>query len=399
MVKIKVKDVVKIFGDNYKKAKEMFDRGISKDEILKKTGNTVGVGGVSFEVYEAETLVIMGLSGSGKSTLLRLINRLIEPTSGKIFVDGEEITGMSQKDLLNLRRKKFGMVFQRFAIFPHRSVIQNVEYGLEIQGIVANERREKSQSALELVGLKEWKNSYPHQLSGGMQQRVGLARALAIDPDILLMDEAFSALDPLIRREMQDELIDLQSRMKKTIIFITHDLDEAIKLGDRIILMKDGMVVQEGTSEEILTNPSDQYVEKFIEHVDMSKVLTAQGIMKNPEMVAFLKDGPRTVLRKIQEAGISSIFVVDGQHKIQGIIEAEDAALMIKKGNKDIRQIINSDIKTVLPDMPLNNLFSMMMETKNPVAVVNEEKRLLGVIVKGSIIAGLAKRGNENADT
>lgn len=398
MVKIKVEDIVKIFGNNHRKAKEMFDRGISKDEILKKTGNTVGVGGVSFKVYEVETLVIMGLSGSGKSTLLRLINRLIEPTSGKIFVDGENITKMPQKDLLHLRRKKFGMVFQRFAIFPHKNVIQNVEYGLEIQGIPVSKRREKAENAIELVGLKEWRDSYPRQLSGGMQQCVGLARALAIEPDMLLMDEAFSALDPLIRREMQDELIDLQSRMKKTIIFITHDLDEAIKLGDRIILMKDGVVAQEGTSEEILTNPSDQYVEKFIEHVDMSKVLTAQAIMKNPEMVAFLKDGPRTVLRKIREAGISSIFVVDGKYKIQGIIEAEDTASMIEKGDSDIRDIINDGVKTVLPDMPLNDLLPMMTENKNPVAVVNEEKRLLGVIVKGSIIAGLVKRGNGNAD-
>ncbi|TYQ16141.1 UNVERIFIED_CONTAM: glycine betaine/proline transport system ATP-binding protein [Acetivibrio alkalicellulosi] len=395
MVKIKVENLVKIFGDNYKKAKEMFDKGIPKEEILKKTGHTVGVGGVSFKVYEGETLVVMGLSGSGKSTLLRLINRLIEPTSGRIYVDGDDITGMSQKSLLNLRRKKFGMVFQKFAIFPHRTVIQNVEYGLEIQGILPEQRRKKSEEALELVGLKEWGDKYPKHLSGGMQQRVGLARALAIDPDILLMDEAFSALDPLIRREMQDELIDIQSRMKKTIIFITHDLDEAIKLGDRIILMKDGVVVQEGTSEEILTNPSDEYVEKFIEHVDMSKVLTAQAIMKSAETVGFLKDGPRTILRKIQEAGISSIFVVDNQHKIQGIVEAEDAASIIKKGEKDIKSIISRNIKTISPEMPLNDLLPMMVDTKYPVAVVNDEKRLLGVIVRGSIIAGLAKRGVE----
>ena len=325
-IKIKVENLVKVFGHNPTKGVELLKQGLTKDKIMEKTGLAVGVGGVSFEVQEGQILVIMGLSGSGKSTLIRLLNRLIEPTSGKIVVDGQEVTGMNQDELRELRRRKFAMVFQKFALFPHRTVLKNAEYGLEIQNVDPAIRSEKALKALELVGLKGWESNYPDQLSGGMQQRVGLARALAVDPDILLMDEAFSALDPLIKKEMQDELLSLQNRVQKTIVFITHDLDEALKLGDKIILMKDGMVVQEGTPEDILTNPATEYVEKFVEDVNMSKVLTAQGVMKKLRNVAFPKDGPRTALRKMQEEGISSIFVVNKDFQVQGVVLAEEAA-------------------------------------------------------------------------
>lgn len=395
MVKIQVDNLIKVFGNNTKRAIDLLNKGLGKDEILEKTKQAVGVGGVSFQVHEGEILVIMGLSGSGKSTLIRCLNRLIEPTSGEIYVDGEEITVMSVDELRDIRRTKFGMVFQRFALFPHRTVLQNAEYGLEIQEVEQAVRREKAKQALELVGLKGWEENYPDQLSGGMQQRVGLARALAVDPDILLMDEAFSALDPLIKREMQDELIALQSRVQKTIVFITHDLDEAIKLGDRIILMKDGKVVQEGTPEQILTNPNTEYVERFVENVDMSKVLTAQSVMKKPGTVAYPKDGPRTALRKMQDVGISSIFVVNKEFEVQGVVLAESCAEAVKQGDKDLSNIIEKDIKTVKPDTPINDMFALMTDIRYPLAVINESSKLLGVIVRGSIIGGLAGRGNE----
>ncbi|REJ32169.1 MAG: glycine/betaine ABC transporter ATP-binding protein, partial [Bacillota bacterium] len=262
--KIAVRDLYKVFGPDPQRALELVRSGVGKDELLKSTGHTLAVAGVNLEVRAGETFIIMGLSGSGKSTLLRCINRLIEPTHGQVLIDGVDVGSLSPRDLRNLRRRRLGMVFQRFALFPHRTVLDNVAYGLEIQGVPPSQRRRRALEVLELVGLAGWAQSYPSQLSGGMQQRVGLARALAPDPDILLMDEPFSALDPLIRRDMQDELIDLQERLHKTIVFITHDLDEALKLGDRIAIMRDGRVVQVGRPEQILLEPADEYVASFV---------------------------------------------------------------------------------------------------------------------------------------
>ncbi len=393
--KIVVKDLYKIFGTRPEKALKLYREGFSKDDIMEKTRQTIGVADVSFTVNEGEILVIMGLSGSGKSTLVRCINRLIEPTYGTIFLDGVDITGLSEEELRKLRQERFGMVFQHFALFPHRTVLKNVEYGLEIQKVPPPVRREKAMQSLEQVGLKGWEDSYPEQLSGGMQQRVGLARALALDPDIMLMDEAFSALDPLIRRDMQDELLDLQERVQKTIIFISHDLDEALKLGDRIILMKDGKIVQEGTAEDILTNPADEYVEKFVEDVDISKVITAETVMKNPIQVAsFAHDGPKAALWKMKQAGISSIFV---QHKgqLRGLVSADDAVQALKEGVKDLTGILQTDITTVLPDTPASELFPLLAES-SPVAVVNAEGRLKGVIVKGTLLAALSEGVSNN---
>ena len=394
--KIKVENLIKVFGNNPKRGVGFLKEGLTKDEIMEKSGLAVGVAGVSFEVEEGQLLVVMGLSGSGKSTLIRLVNRLIEPTAGKVFVDGVEVTEMKQDELRELRRKKFGMVFQRFALFPHKTIVENVEYGLEIQKVKKEERKEKALQALELVGLKGWENNYPQQLSGGMQQRVGLARALAVDPDILLMDEAFSALDPLIKKEMQDELILLQNRVQKTIIFITHDLDEALKLGDKIILMKDGAIVQEGTPEEILTNPATEYVEKFVEDVNMSRVLTAQSVMRRVDNVAFPKDGPRTALRKMREEGISSIFVVNQDFQVQGVIMAEDAARIAEAGESTLDSIIIRDITTVCKETTVQEIFPMITEIRYPIAVTDENNRLLGVIVRGSVLAGLAGGVNNN---
>lgn len=393
--KITVENLYKIFGSHPEKALKLCREGFSKDDIMEKTRQTVGIADVSFSVNEGEILVIMGLSGSGKSTLVRCINRLIEPSYGKIYLDGVDIIGLSREELRKLRQERFGMVFQHFALFPRRTVIKNVEYGLEIQNVPPDVRREKAAQTLEQVGLKGWEDSYPEQLSGGMQQRVGLARALALDPDIMLMDEAFSALDPLIRRDMQDELLDLQERMQKTIIFISHDLDEALKLGDRIILMKDGKIVQEGTAEDILMNPADEYVQKFVKDVDLSKVITAETVMKNPiEVASFAHDGPKAALWKMKEAGISSIFV---QHKgkLQGIVSADDAVRALKNGDKDLTRILRTDITTVTPDTPASELFPLLAES-SPVAVVSAERKLKGVIVKGSLLAALSEGVNNN---
>lgn len=398
-VKVSVRNVCKIFGDHPKKALKMLKEGHSKAEILQKTGQAIGVANVSFDVYEGETLVIMGLSGSGKSTLVRCINRLNDITSGQLFIDDVDITQLNHQALLQLRRKKFGMVFQHFALFPHRTILQNAEYGLEIQGIPKAEREAKAREALELVGLAGWEDARPNQLSGGMQQRVGLARALAIEPDILLMDEAFSALDPLIRRDMQFELVSLQARVSKTIIFITHDLDEAINIGNRIVLMKDGEVVQIGTAEEILMSPANEYVERFVESVDVSKILTAQAVVAHPRAVAYVNDGPRTVLKKMEEESLSSIMVVNPSYIYQGVLTADEANAALKRGDKTIANTIQTNYVTGYNDTPLSTLITWLAESDDsiPVPIVDEKsQKLHGVVVKGAVLSALA---NYQTDT
>ncbi|QTA86958.1 quaternary amine ABC transporter ATP-binding protein [Desulfonema magnum] len=393
MHKISIENLYKIFGPHPEKALRLLEQGKTKDEIMQNTKHGVGVANASFYVDEGEIVVIMGLSGSGKSTLVRCINRLIEPTSGKVFVDNEDVTALSEEELRVFRQKHFGMVFQNFALFPHRTVLQNVEYGLEIQQTEPQERKERGMQAIEQVGLKGWEASYPSQLSGGMQQRVGLARALALDADIMLMDEAFSALDPLIRRDMQDELLMLQEEMQKTIVFISHDLDEALRLGDRIILMKDGVIVQEGTAEEILTSPANDYVVRFVEDVDMSKVLTAESVMVKPAEMAYYKtDGPKSALRKMKTAGISSIFVRKDR-QLAGMVTAADAAEALKRGDKTLEHVMTENFDSVAPDTPANELFPLLADNNYPLAVVNEKNKLVGIIIKGSLLAGLAERG------
>jgi glycine betaine/proline transport system ATP-binding protein len=387
MEKIEVKNLTKVFGSNPKEGLKRLENGEGKEKILADTGLTVGVNKASFTVKSGEFFVIMGLSGSGKSTLIRLVNRLIEPTAGEILIDGQDIASMNKRQLIEMRRKKLGMVFQKFALFPHRTVLSNVEFGLEIQDVSKEEREKKALKSIEDVGLKGYESSYPDELSGGMQQRVGLARALANDTDILLMDEAFSALDPLIRKEMQDELLNLQSKLNKTILFITHDLDEALKLGDRIAIMKNGKIVQIGTSEEILENPANDYVFNFVQDVDRSKVLLASHIMKKPDVITTWKDGPRVAIRKMEEAGLSSIFVVDKEKKLKGILTIDDAVRAYKE-NKWVEDLLITDYHTTKPDTQLNDLLGVAAETKYPIAVV-EEERLLGIIVRVSILSGL----------
>ena len=394
MAKIRVEGLYKIFGPNPKKALQMLSKGRTKDEIMAETRHGVGVNNASFEVKEGEIVVVMGLSGSGKSTLVRCLNRLITPTAGKVLVDGQDVATMGDEELRQLRQRKMGMVFQNFALFPHRTVLENAAMGLEIQGMDKGERLRRAEEALGLVGLEGWGHSYARQLSGGMQQRVGLARALALSPDILLMDEAFSALDPLIRRDMQDELINLQERMHKTIVFISHDLDEALKLGDRIILMKDGAIVQVGTPEQILTSPADEYVARFVEDVDITKVLTAESVMKRSEAVADLRtDGPRAALRKMRKHNIAHLFVVDHNHRLVGIVSADAAANLAARGEEQLAEAICTEIKTVFPDTPAQDLFGIMADLPYPLAVVDENNKFKGLIVRGTLVAALAERG------
>lgn len=395
---MQVNNVSKLFGPHAEQGLELLKQGWSKERIAKEKNITVGVNRATFDIRQGEIFVIMGLSGSGKSTLVRLLNRLIEPTSGEILIHGKDLRKMNKEQLRNVRRKTISMVFQKFALFPHRTVVENAEYGLEIQKADKKERREAAIRALELVGLKGWENKMPDQLSGGMQQRVGLARALANDPEILLMDEAFSALDPLIRRDMQDELIELQDKMKKTIIFITHDLDEALRIGDRIALMKDGSIVQIGTPEEILTQPANDYVERFVEDVDLSKVLTAAHVMRRPETITTDR-GPRVALELMRERGISNLFVIDRGKRLLGVITAEDANDALRN-NRKLEDIIIKDGPQVGPDTLLNELFEITSLSKVPLAVVDDTGKLLGVIVRGAVLGALAGESkNEEVKT
>ncbi|NII11780.1 glycine betaine/L-proline ABC transporter ATP-binding protein [Oleiagrimonas sp. C23AA] len=395
MPKIKVEKLTKIFGPQPQKGLRMLDEG-KDNKTIREAGHAVGVADVSFEVEEGELLVVMGLSGSGKSTLIRCLNRLNEPTRGSIFIDDKDITKFDHEALLKLRRNKISMVFQHFALFPHRSVTDNAAYGLEIQGVGVDERRRKAREALDLVGLKGWEDAYPGQLSGGMQQRVGLARALAVEPDIMLMDEAFSALDPLIRRDMQHEMISLQERMKKTIVFITHDLDEALQIGDRIVLMKDGRVVQIGTPEDILNNPANAYVERFVESVDMSRVLTARSVLRRARVVAFAHDGPRTVLHKMDDDNLASLLVVRRDYTLVGTISLEQADKAVKDGAKSIEGYIEQT-PSVKADEPLMSIIGILAEWRWSLPVVDEADKVLGVVTRAGVLTALSDSSSETA--
>jgi glycine betaine/proline transport system ATP-binding protein len=394
--KVKVEHLTKIFGKKQQQALAMIQENRDKNEIVEKTGATVGVYDASFEVNEGEIFVIMGLSGSGKSTMIRLLNRLIDPTSGEIYIDGENIAQMDKEALREVRRHKINMVFQNFGLFPHRTILENTEYGLEVRGVPKAERQAKAEQALENSGLLTFKDQYPDQLSGGMQQRVGLARALANDPEILLMDEAFSALDPLIRREMQDELLDLQSNVQKTIIFITHDLNEALRIGDRIALMKDGQIMQIGTGEEILTHPANQYVRDFVEDVDRSKVLTAQNIMVPALTTNIEVDGPNVALNRMRKEEVSMLLAVDRKRKLKGSLTA-DKAREARKNNLELRDVIDKNVRRIPKDMLVTDIFNLIFDSPAPLAVV-EGDRLVGVVIRGSVLEALADTETEEGD-
>jgi glycine betaine/proline transport system ATP-binding protein len=364
--------------------------GKSKAEVERETGSTIGVYDANFDVYRGEIFVVIGLSGSGKSTLLRVINRLIEPTEGNVYLDGEYISEIPAKQLREIRRKKIGMVFQHFGLLPNRTVLDNISFGLEIQGVSVQERRKKAQETLDLVGLQGQGNKLIAELSGGMKQRVGLARALATEQEILLMDEPFSALDPLIRRDMQNLFLDIQGEVKRTVVFVTHDLDEALTLGHRVAIMKDGEIVQLGTPEHILREPANEYVERFVEDVDYAKVRHAESVMVRAKEVAYLNEGPTVVLRRMRQAGLSHIFVVDEERRLLGLCEAEEVARLAERDERELRAAVDEGAPRVGRRTPLREVLPLFVEDGDaPVAVVGDEDRLEGVIVRGALIAGL----------
>ena len=387
MTKIEIKDLSILFGPEKAKAKKMIKQGKSKQEILKETGCTIAVRNANLEIKEGEMFVIMGLSGSGKSTLVRCINRLNEPSMGEIWLSGRNITSLSDKELLQIRRKEMAMVFQHFGLLPHRTVLSNIAFGLELQGVPKEEREKKAYESIAVVGLKGYENQRVDELSGGMQQRVGLARALANDPEVLLMDEAFSALDPLIREQMQDELLDLQEKMKRTIVFITHDLDEAIKLGDRIAIMKDGEVVQVGTPEEILTDPANDYVTLFTESVDRGRVVTASSIMlTQPIVVRIRKDGPEAIIRKMREKRLYALPVIGTDEQFLGEIRLKDVLRLRKEGVRDISSIVMKEVPSVLESMTVEDMLPLLPKVQQALPVVDENNRLKGVVSTSAII-------------
>ncbi len=398
MAQVEVKNLYKIFGPHPAKALSMLENGVSKQEIMEATSHAIALQDVNLEIEEGEVFVVMGLSGSGKSTFIRCLNRLIEPTSGEILVNETNVLAMNKEQLRQLRLNDMSMVFQRFSLLPHRTVLDNTAFGLEIQGMKKAERYKSAIHWLEVVGLKGWEESYPEQLSGGMQQRVGLARALTTNPEILLMDEPFSALDPLIRREMQEELLNLQAKLHKTIIFITHDLDEALYLGDRIAILKDGLVVQVGEPEDILTNPATDYVADFTRDVNRSRVITVESAMIKPRALASHHAGPKVALQLMESQGVSSAYVVDRDRCFQGIITTDDAIRAAREGAKNLEGYVTKDVPRSTPDLVLFDLMSTAAESRTPIAVVNDEGKLVGILPRVAVISALAGNSDVQVD-
>ncbi|GAB3597878.1 quaternary amine ABC transporter ATP-binding protein [Microbacterium tumbae] len=384
---LQARHLFKVFGRSPSQAVRRLKAGESRTDI--KDAGTAAVIDASFTVEKGEIFVIMGLSGSGKSTIIRMLNGLHDTTAGSVQVGGDEITGIPASRLREIRRDRVSMVFQHFALLPHRTVAANVAYPLELKGVGRAERLAKAEEVLALVGLAGWGEKLPSELSGGMQQRVGIARALAADTDILLMDEAFSALDPLIRREMQEQLLELQQKLRKTIVFITHDLNEAMFLGDRIAVMRDGRIVQIGTPEDILTDPANDYVEQFVQDVDRARVLTASHVMERPRPVVAESAGPRTALRQMRDAYMSAAYVTGRDRKLLGIVTDRDAVKLIRKGETQLASVIKPVPQSVREDEVLMNLFVPAVESPLPLAVTDAEGRLAGVIPRVTLLAAL----------
>ncbi|MDY0372118.1 MAG: glycine betaine/L-proline ABC transporter ATP-binding protein [Sphaerochaetaceae bacterium] len=395
---IVIKDLWKVYGKDTKRVFQENLRNKSKDEIQNETGCIVGMRDINLEINKGEFYILMGLSGSGKSTLIRALIRLVKTTKGSIVINGEEITKMSSEQMIQFRRKTFGMVFQSYGLLPHMTVLENAAYGLKIRGIGKEARYEKAREVLETVGLKGWEEYYPTSLSGGMQQRVGLARALANEPEILLMDEPFSGLDPLIRRQMQDELVELQSKLQKTIIFVTHDLHEALKLGDRIAILRNGEVVQVGTPEEIITNPADEYVQEFVQDASPAKVLTASSIMSDIPVVTYAWEGPKTALTLMRKAKKRMGYVVDKKRKFLGVITAKELKRLLE-GEEKYKTIPSTSIELVAsvhPDTLIEDLFNVAPQNPYPIPVVDENNRLLGRISSDTIFDSISSNGGNN---
>ncbi|HRL22745.1 MAG TPA: glycine betaine/L-proline ABC transporter ATP-binding protein [Alcaligenes sp.] len=386
MSKIEVRNIYKIFGPHPQRWLERARQGVRKDELLAESGHTLGLRDISLSIEHGSIYVIMGLSGSGKSTLIRHFNRLIEPTAGQILVDDVDVMSLDARALAQFRQQKISMVFQRFGLFPHRTVLDNAAYGLQVQGGARAQREEKALYWLEQVGLQGFEKQYPHQLSGGMQQRVGLARALATDADILLMDEAFSALDPLIRREMQDQLLELQARLNKTIVFITHDLDEALRLGNRIAILKDGELVQEGSPEDILLSPATDYVQAFLQDVNRGKVLNATHAVRESSKTLTLTMRTRAAqaLERMSERGVRYAPVLDGK-RLAGVLTRTRAEEAVRSGARDVSGYVD-EMASVPASTGLDEVLGHMLRSNEPMAVTGENDEFLGLLSRSKVV-------------
>ncbi len=385
---IETKKVSKFYGLRRDEAVSLLRKGISKAEVLRKTGVTTALYDVSLKIPRGEIFVIIGLSGSGKSTMIRCFNRLIKPTYGEILFEGADLLRMKKKELLEFRRNKIAMVFQSFGLMGHRNVIGNVSYGLEVRGMPNEQRKKRAMEAISLVGLEGWENNAIDDLSGGMRQRVGLARALANNPEVLLMDEPFSALDPLVRKDMQFELLSIQRKLEKTVIFITHDIDEAFKLGDTVAIMRDGKVVQVDTPERMSAQPSDDYVRRFIDSADRSKVLSVGNIMITPASLVKINDGIDHALREMRRNGLSSVYVVNGKMRLQGILTVSEA-VRAKKEGLGIIDVIERTLTTAQPDAHVEDVLALAAVAKYPIAVVDCDNKLKGIVTKASVLSSL----------
>lgn len=386
--KLETRHLYKIFGkEDPSAAFALLEQGADRQTIQARTGLTLGVQEVNLSIEEGEIFVIMGLSGSGKSTLVRLLNRLIEPTRGEVLIDGENITAMSDAALRQVRRSKISMVFQSFALMPHLTVLDNAAFGLALAGVPAQERHAAARRALAQVGLANWVDSYPDALSGGMKQRVGLARALASDPDILLMDEAFSALDPLIRTEMQDELIRLQGEQRRTIVFISHDLDEAMRIGDRIAIMQDGKVLQVGTPDEILSQPANDYVRTFFRGVDPAHVFCARDIASRRQLPLLRKgnDGPANALRQLREQEREFGYVVERNRRFVGIVSVDSLCDAVRE-KRGLEQALLGDVQPIPADTPLGELIGQVAQSPCQMPVVEQDGTYVGLISKSTLL-------------
>ncbi len=398
-VKVEVRNLYKIFGPHPKKAMKLLSEGLDKEAIFERTETTVGVQDASFQIREGEIFVIMGLSGSGKSTMVRMLNRLIEPTSGHVLVDGEDIVAMKDDALVRLRRAKLSMVFQSFALMPHMTVLQNAAFGLEMDGVDKETRQQRALKALEQVGLEAWAESMPSELSGGMQQRVGLARGLAVDPDILLMDEAFSALDPLIRTEMQDELLKLQAKSRRTIVFISHDLDEAMRIGDRIAIMEGGRVVQVGTPEEILQNPADDYVRAFFRGVDPTNILTAGDIATDTQVTIPITDGrnPRAALQRLIRNDRDYGYVLNSEGVFKGVVSTDSLRDVID-ADKGISDAYLDEVVTVNSADSMQEILPQVASHSWAIPVLDDNGEYRGAVSKNLFLRTLHRSHDDRIE-
>ena len=387
---IELQNVSKLYGVNRAEAARMMREGSDKQTVYKKTGATVALWDVNLKIRRGEIFVVIGLSGSGKSTVVRCLNRLHRPTGGSVLFEGEDITKFGSKELLDLRRRKVSMVFQSFGLMSHRDVMGNVAYGLEVRGMSRAQREQKAREVIDMVGLSGWEKQSVSSLSGGMRQRVGIARALASDPEVLLMDEPFSALDPLVRSDMQFELLRIQRKLGKTVVFITHDIDEAFKLGDTVAIMRDGKVIQVDTPEGMSANPADDYVRRFVGSADRSKVIPLRSVMITPSSIARLSDRPAQAIESMRKHALSTVYVVDNRLRLKGILTIADA-VRAHRENLTIAQAMNPEVETCAPDETIHAILPRAAQAPYPLAVVDEGGALMGIVTKAAVLATLAQ--------